>query len=315
MNCAVASPIPGATPTHSPVTELCRVVRQWRNTSRALCRVCPMWRTSTGPLPGPSAASRIKGSTIIQYEGVMAMSTCRMGPGRKESMLMREIRELLALGCRVLGAAGHGDLVWGHLSMRDPAGRGVWMKASGWGFEEVMPDRVLLVDRDGGVLEGAGRRHVEYPIHTEIMAVRADVNAVAHTHSAAAVAFGATGRALQPVSHEATLFVPPDIARFTKTGDLILTPELGGSLAEVLGDRNAALMVNHGVVVAAPDVPTAVVTTVLLDAACEMNLRVLAAGGAARVSPEAEALAKREHCYPAPLLRQAWDYLVRRLPA
>lgn len=225
---------------------------------------------------------------------------------------MHEIRELVALGCRVLGATGQSDLVWGHLSARDPGRRGVWMKASTWGFEEIDAERVVLVGWDGEVPEGQGRRHAEYPIHTEVIAARDDVGAVVHTHSAAAVALGATGQPLQAVSHEGTLFVPPDIARFTETGDLILTRVLGRSLAETLGDRNAVLMVNHGVVVAATDVPTAVVTTVLLDAACRMQLRVLSAGGVGHASSDAEALSKRDHCYSPALLRQAWEYLVRR---
>jgi ribulose-5-phosphate 4-epimerase/fuculose-1-phosphate aldolase len=224
-----------------------------------------------------------------------------------------ETRDLVALGCRVLGAADQSDLVWGHLSARDPEGRGIWMKASTLGFEEIGPDEVLLVSFDGEVLEGGGRRHAEYPIHTEIMARRGDVNAVVHTHSPAAVALGATGHPLEPVSHEGTLFVPPGIARFERTGDLILTQELGAALAEAIGDRNACLMINHGIVVAAEDVPTAVVTTVLLDAACRMQLSVLAAGGAAHRSSDEEALAKRGNCYPPALLDQAWEYLARRV--
>jgi len=200
----------------------------------------------------------------------------------------------VSLGCRVLGAEDQSDLVWGHLSVRDPSGRGVWMKSSGWGFEEITPERVVLVDPGGEVLAGNGRRHAEYPIHTEIMAARPDVNCVVHTHSASAVAFGATGRPLLPVSHEGTFFVPPDIARFTDTGDLVLTRALAGAL----GDRNAALMVNHG--------------TVLLDRACRTQLAVLAAGAAERWSSDEEALAKRDHCYPDALVQQAWDYLVRR---
>lgn len=115
------------------------------------------------------------------------------------------------------------------------------------------------------------------------------------------------------MSHEATLFVPPDIARFTYTGDLILTPELGRNLARAVGDRNAALMVNHGVVVAAADVESAVVTTILLEAACRMQLTVLAAGGARHRSSEQEAMSKRQNCYNPVLLEQAWEYLVRGL--
>ncbi len=226
---------------------------------------------------------------------------------------MEWLRDEVAVGCRVLGAAGQSDLVWGHLSARDPDGRGVWMKAATFGFAEVDADRVVLVGWDGTVVEGRERRHAEYPIHTEVMAARDDVGAVVHTHSPAAVALGATGQPLLPVSHEGTLFVPPDIARFTATGGLITTADLGRRLAPVLGDRNAALMVNHGVVVAGRDVPTAVVTALLLDRACRMMLDVLAAGGARHWSDDDEALAKRASCYPQALLSQAWEYLVRQL--
>jgi len=157
----------------------------------------------------------------------------------------------VSLGCRVLGAEDQSDLLWGHPSVRDPSGRGVWMKSSGWGFfEEITPERWCWWTRAARCWRGTGR-HAEYSIHTEIMAARPDVNCVVHTHSASAVAFGATGRPLLPVSHEGTFFVPPDIARFTDTGDLVLTRALGSALAGALGDRNAALMVNHGIVVAA----------------------------------------------------------------
>ena len=65
-----------------------------------------------------------------------------------------DLREEVALGCRVLGKEDQGDLIWGHVSGRDEEGRGVWMKASGLGFEEVRPDDVVLVSWDGEVLAG-----------------------------------------------------------------------------------------------------------------------------------------------------------------
>jgi L-fuculose-phosphate aldolase len=219
----------------------------------------------------------------------------------------------VALGCRILGAEDQGDLVWGHVSARDPSGHGVWMKAATLGFDEVGAGDVLLVDRDGRVVEGEGRRHAEYPIHTEVMAARPDVGAVVHTHAPAAVAFASLEVPLRPISHEGTLFVPPDIARFTKTGDLILTAELGADVAEALVDRNALLLVNHGIVTVGSDVPTAVMTAVLLGRACRMQLTAMAAGELRRWSSDEEALSKRDHCYGADLLRQAWDYLSRRV--
>jgi L-fuculose-phosphate aldolase len=224
-----------------------------------------------------------------------------------------DLRTEVALGCRVLGTEGHGDLVWGHVSARDPAGRGVWMKAASLGFDEVGPGNVVLVSREGAVLEGEGRRHAEYPIHTEVMASRADVGSVVHTHAPHAVALAATGHPLRPISHEGTLFVPPDVARFTQTGDLILTRELGHDVAVSLGDRNAVFLVNHGIVTVGPDAPTAVMTAVLLERACRMQLLAMSATGWATWSSDEEALSKLRNCYSPELLRQAWDYLVRRV--
>jgi ribulose-5-phosphate 4-epimerase/fuculose-1-phosphate aldolase len=224
-----------------------------------------------------------------------------------------DLREQVALGCRILGLEDQGDFVWGHVSGRDPGGRGVWMKASTWGFEEIDAEKVILVGWEGEVLAGDGRRHAEYPIHTEVMRARPDVNAVVHTHAPYAVAFASTEQPLRPVSHEATLFVPPEVARFTETGDLILTPELGVAVAAALGDRNAAFMVHHGIVTCGSDVVEAVMAAVLLERACRTNLRAIAGGGPKTWSSDEEAVAKREHCYPPALLRQAWDYLVRRL--
>jgi L-ribulose-5-phosphate 4-epimerase len=220
------------------------------------------------------------------------------------------LRRDVALGCRILATEEQGDFVWGHVSARDPEGRGVWMKATGFGFDELTADQVILVSWDGEVLEGDHRRHIEYPIHTELMRARPDVNSVVHTHAPWSVAFAATEEPLLPVSHEGTLFVPPDVARFTQTGDLITTPELGGDLAQTVGDRNVALMAHHGIVACGGDLPTAVFNAVFLERACRTNMRVLMAGGAKTWSSDEEALAKRGHVYNP---QTAWDYLARRL--
>lgn len=223
---------------------------------------------------------------------------------------LEELRAEVALGCRILGLDGQGDLVWGHVSARDPQGRGVWMKGAGLGFDEVEAGDVILVSWDGEVLEGDRPRHSEYAIHTELMRARDDVAGVVHTHAPSSVAFASIQQPLRPLSHEGTLFVPPDVARFTKTGDLILTQELGRDLAAAVGDRNAALMVHHGIVTCGAGVQAAVIDAVFLERACRQNLRAYAAGGPRTWSSDEEALAKREHVYSA---QAAWEYLARRL--
>lgn len=222
-------------------------------------------------------------------------------------------RELVSLSSRVLAQAGHGDLIWGHSSVRDPAGRGVWIKSAEWGMEEVTPDRVHLVSARGEVVEGEGARHSEYPIHTEIMAARPDVNAVVHTHAPHAVALAATGQRLRQVSHAANMFVPPEVPRFTRTADLITTPELGKLLAEDLGDARAVFIVNHGIVAVGPTLESATVAAVILERACEQQILTHSAGGWPSWSDDAEALSKRENIYNERAVDAVWHYLVRGL--
>ena len=124
-------------------------------------------------------------------------------------------RELVATASRILAGSGHSDLIWGHASARDEQGRGIWLKAARWGLDEITPDRVHLVSPNGDVLEGAGQRHREYPIHTEVMAARPDVGGVVHVHSPYSVALAASGATLLPVSHAANFFAPQGVPRFT----------------------------------------------------------------------------------------------------
>jgi ribulose-5-phosphate 4-epimerase/fuculose-1-phosphate aldolase len=220
----------------------------------------------------------------------------------------------LATGCRILGATGMGDMVWGHLSARDSEdATSFWMKSAGYGMEEMTPDLLVKVGPEGTKTAGAGRLHLEHFIHGGVYAARSDVGAVVHSHAESAVAFAATGMALRPIGHEGTLFSPPDIARFTSTGDLIRTRELGEQLAASLGDRNAILLHRHGLVTVGKDIRTAVLTAVFLDKACRLQLQAAAAGTPLSWSDEDEALAKRGRCYSDKQLDDAWGYLLRGL--
>ncbi|TQM11464.1 L-fuculose-phosphate aldolase [Pseudonocardia kunmingensis] len=222
-------------------------------------------------------------------------------------------REQVRLGCQVLDLLGQSDLVWGHVSVRDPGGRGTWIKARGLGFDEVTASDVVLVDRDGTILEGDGGLHLEYPIHTEVLAARPDVSAVVHTHPQAAVAFGATDLELRPIGHEGALFSPPGPPRFTGTSDLINTSELGAAVAASLGNHNAVLLVNHGIVTAGRDLPAAVLGAVFLEKACRLQLDAAATGRPLRWSTDEEAVAKRESFGGPGQMASVWQYLLRRV--
>ena len=115
---------------------------------------------------------------------------------------------------------------------------------------------------------------------------------------------------LRPVDHAGCLFTYPEIPRFTLTGGLISRPELGKALAATLAAAPACLMPQHGVVAVGPDLPSAVMTAVLLDRACRTQLIAMAAAPLALWGSEEDTVAKRAMWSPGQL-RAGWDYLLR----
>ena len=213
---------------------------------------------------------------------------------------------------RALGASGQSDMVWGHASVRDPEGRGAWMKAAGWSFEEVTQDRVALVSPAGEVLAGNGPRHIEYPIHTEVMNARPDVGSVVHTHAPPALAFAALDQPLLALSHDGVEFAEPQVARFTLIGALIKSADLGQALAEAIGDGAGCLIPRHGLVTVGPDAATAVMRAVLLARACHVQLQALAAGEIRTWSDSAEIARKKAEVWPQSQINAGYAYLCRQ---
>lgn len=224
---------------------------------------------------------------------------------------LAQIGEVFA-ACTALAATGLGDMIWGHPSVRDGENRGVWMKAAGYGFEEVDSERVVLVSWDGDVLVGSGRRHIEYVIHSQIYRARSDVNAIVHTHAPTFAAFASLEVPLHPLSHDAVPFTYPQLPRLTAvTGSLIATQELGDAVAAELGTANGILLPGHGAVTVGPDIAAAVMYSVLLERACRTELAALAAGGPKVWTNEQETAEKRHEVWNAAQLEAGFQYLVR----
>jgi len=228
-------------------------------------------------------------------------------------MTEKELREQVALGCRILAANGHDDYVWGHVSARDPQGRGAWMKASTFGFDEIRAEHVILVGFDGEVLVGEHPRHIEWPIHLQILKARPDLTSVVHTHPPHSIALAASGHPLYPVSHAGTVFVPPDVPRFAQTAELIVTTQRGTEVAGTLGHLHALFLVNHGIVTAGASIRDATIRAVLLEKAAHQQMLTHTFGGPRRWSDDEEALRKRATVWSERQRAALWNYLTRHV--
>jgi ribulose-5-phosphate 4-epimerase/fuculose-1-phosphate aldolase len=224
-----------------------------------------------------------------------------------------ELRAKLAQGCRILAMEGHGDVIWGHMSLRDPENPDrFWMKANAVGLEEITAEDLVLLDYEGEKVAGMRQRHNEYPIHGEILRGRRDINVVVHTHPVIPTVLGSSKHTIQPVTHEGCFFYPPTIPVYSEMSDLIVTREQGDGVARALGTHRALFMRNHGIVIAAVSIEEAVVGSMLLEKAARAQLAAISLGDGVSVTSDEEALAKREHIYHAENMNRAWQYLVRK---
>ena len=120
-------------------------------------------------------------------------------------------------------------------------------------YYRLQPEELVVVKLDGEpVSHGGMRPSSETRLHLEIYRRRADVRAVAHTHSIYASAAAVVGRDIPPLIDEMLLTIGGSV----KVGAYAFpgTQELAEAAYAALGDRNAALLRNHGVVGVGPDI-------------------------------------------------------------
>jgi ribulose-5-phosphate 4-epimerase/fuculose-1-phosphate aldolase len=172
-------------------------------------------------------------------------------------------------------------------------------------------DDFVLVDWDGRQLAGSGGRHSEWPIHSEILRMRPDVEVVAHTHPFNACVFSASLDPLQPYTVDADYFI--DVPRHMDQVALITTKDEGIALARSLGVAFAVLIANHGVTFCGTSIPHAVCVGVFLEKACKAQLMGQAAGLRAAM-PDRATRTKRNSQMMTPVhWDHSWHYFCRKL--
>ncbi len=85
-------------------------------------------------------------------------------------------------------------LTWGNVSGFDPDEGIIAIKPSGVSYEELKPDDIVIVDREGKVIEGTLAPSSDTPAHLEIYKSFDEISAVAHTHSEYATIFAQANR-------------------------------------------------------------------------------------------------------------------------
>lgn len=85
-------------------------------------------------------------------------------------------------------------LTWGNVSGYDQNEGIVAIKPSGFSYEEIMPDDIVIVDLEGKIIEGTLTPSTDTPAHLELYKALEGITAVVHTHSEYATMFAQANR-------------------------------------------------------------------------------------------------------------------------
>src|SRR5580692_10907147 len=188
-------------------------------------------------------------------------------------MTERDIRIDLAACYRLVALFGWDDLVFTHISARVPGDTEAFLiNPYGMLFEEITASSLVKVDAHGEKLS-----QTEWPvnpagfvIHSAIHEARPDVACVLHTHTNAGVAVSAQRNGLLPISQIATIALSS--LGYHDYEGIALRDDEKPRLVRDLGQNNALILRNHGLLTVGASVADAFVFMYALQSACEVQV-------------------------------------------
>ncbi len=193
------------------------------------------------------------------------------------------IEDLVAAN-RILAIQGVVD-GQGHVSVRHNRDPNPYLLSRARAPALVVAEDLLEFDLDRNPVDAGGRQlYSERFIHGEIYNARPDVIAVVHNHSPSVVPFTVSTVPLRAVAHSGG-FIADGFPIFEireaggMTDMLVRTAALGRALAQVLGNKPAALMRGHGAAVVGPSLPHVVGRSISLEVGAKLQAQAMALGG------------------------------------
>ncbi|MDO8778263.1 MAG: class II aldolase/adducin family protein [Burkholderiaceae bacterium] len=200
-----------------------------------------------------------------------------------------QLRIDLAACYRLFDWLGWTELIFNHITVRVPSPAGqkseYLINRFGLHYAEVRPDNLVRIDLDGntrGDSEGRVNR-AGFIIHSAIHAARDDAHCIMHIHTTEGCAVSCKEEGLRHDNFYSAMLYD-DVAYHEYEGvttNLDEQPRLVASL----GGRNHMILRNHGLLVVAPDIPTAFNRLWTMQRACEIQLASDAGAGPNRAIP------------------------------
>ena len=187
----------------------------------------------------------------------------------------------LAACYRLIAHFGMSDLIANHISMRVPGELHAFLiNAYGLLYEEITASSLVKIDHDCKVLmkpEFAGDldygvNRAGFVIHSAIHMAKPEVNCIIHTHTYAGMALSTLECGLLPNTQTSMRFAK--ISYHDYTGVVLDTAERE-ALGKSLGDNNALILRNHGLLTTGATIPEAFNAMHRLELSCKTQIAAM----------------------------------------
>ena len=183
------------------------------------------------------------------------------------------------------------DHIYTHFSLRVPGDKPHFLiNAYGQTFDEITPETLVRIDLEGAIIDdptGLGINPAGYVIHSAIHRARPDTHAVLHTHTAAGIGVAAQKKGLLMISQHSTRFYQR--LGYHDYEGIALDPDEQQRIVADLGDRNALILRNHGLLTCGRDLEEAFYNLYYLERSCVAQLAAQAGGAELNIIPDAVA--------------------------
>ena len=172
----------------------------------------------------------------------------------------------------------------GNVSGRD--GNKIIIKPSGVTYEKLNPEDLVIVNREGEVLEGELKPSVDTAAHLHIYNNTKDIGGIVHTHSTYATAFAAMGRSIPLyLTEQGDQFgtrIP--VSDYVPPGDEAIGKEFSKKAGG--GRLKGLIMKQHGVFTSAPSPLEALKAAITIEHSARVSYVAESGGNPSELSEE-----------------------------
>ncbi len=158
----------------------------------------------------------------------------------------------------------------GNLSICDPEQQCIIITPSGYPYDQMTTDDLVVIDWHGTTLDGFRTPSSEWRMHSEIYQALPECRAIVHTHSPYATAFAVLRQPIPCTLVEMQLFLGGqiDVADYAVQG----SAAVGQNCIPILSHKPVCLLANHGVVTTGQSLSQAYTNSLYVEDSAQITL-------------------------------------------